>query len=275
MTIGTKVPPENRRRTLLASDSLLAEELVARPELPPKGVTTRRSMVITYGGAFEFQVGRSVSWVDPSRLLFAEADQDYVDHHVVPGVGHRIIILTPEPALLDEVSSDAGGAFAARLRGCSLGVQMQAQMLRRTKDALKAHELGLGIIIAGLADERRVAVHDPRCVRKAKELLHGSDDGRLTLTQVATHVGVTPVHLTQAFKRSEGMPLYRYQGQLRLARALALLPGCNDITDLALELGYSSHSHFTAAFRAQTGQTPSAYRSGAVTVPELETPADS
>jgi AraC-like DNA-binding protein len=254
---------QNTRRSLVASKTLVAEEIVARPELPPSGETTRRQLVITYSGAFEFQVGRSLSWVDPTRLLFAEADVDFVDHHVVPGVGHRSLILSPDASALDELSGNSGAAFSDRLRACSLNVQMFAQRLRRSTDDLASEELGLAILVAGLGEKRRVSIHDPGCVRKAKALLHDSNEPRRTLTDIASEVGVTPIHLTQAFKRSEGVPLYRYQTQLRMGRALAELPERDDITDLALDLGYSSHSHFTAAFRSAFGVTPSAYRADA------------
>jgi len=255
--------PQNVRKSLVASATLLAEEIIARPELPPSGVTARRQLAITYSGAFEFQVGRSVSWVDPTRLLFAEAEQDYVDRHVVPGVGHRSVLIAPDPAVLDELSATSSAAFGERLRACPLRVQMLAHLLRRAADPLAAEELGLAILVASLGEHRRVSVHDPGCVRKAKTLLHERSEGRMTLTRIASQLGVTPIHLTQAFKRSEGIPLYQYQTQLRLSRALAELPERDDITDLAFDLGYSSHSHFTAAFRSAVGTTPSAYRATA------------
>jgi len=59
------------------------------------------------------------------------------------------------------------------------------------------------------------------------------------------------------------VPLYRYQLRLRLARALDLLPRVDDLTALGLELGFSSHSHFTTAFRQLYGQSPSAFRTAA------------
>jgi AraC-like DNA-binding protein len=48
--------------------------------------------------------------------------------------------------------------------------------------------------------------------------------------------------------------------QLRLSRALVELPHANDLTALALDLGFSSHSHFTAAFRRMFQCTPSEFR---------------
>jgi AraC-like DNA-binding protein len=56
------------------------------------------------------------------------------------------------------------------------------------------------------------------------------------------------------------VPLYRYQLRLRLARALALMEGDSDLSQLALELGFASHSHFSAAFTRTYGRSPTAFR---------------
>ncbi len=60
--------------------------------------------------------------------------------------------------------------------------------------------------------------------------------------------------------RVEGVSLHRYLMQLRLARALVELPHAEDLAALALALGFSSHSHFSAAFRRAFGCTPSQFR---------------
>ena len=257
------IQPQNQRRSLVDSDLLVAEELIARPELPPRGDISGRKLVITFAGAFEFQVGRSTSWVDSSRLLFANAGESYVDRHVVPGTGHSSVILTPDEEALEELWGDADPHFAERVRACSLRTQMLAQLLRRAEEPLAAQELGVAILEESVADGRSVGTNDQRCVRRAKAALHDCPDGRMSLSQIADDLGVTPIHLTQSFKRSEGMPLYRYQTMLRLGRALERLPERQDITDLAFELGFSSHSHFTAVFRSEVGTTPSQYRSEA------------
>ena len=263
---GTAQPPgeaQNLRRTIVSAPTVSADELVARPHLPPSGVTTRRQVAITYRGAFEFQVGRSTTWVDPSRILFADAGQAFADRHVLPGTGHRSVILTPDPAVLDELWGNVAPHFARRSAPCPPKVQMLVHLLRRTSDPLAAEELGIAILESSAGDDSAPAGRDTRCVRRAKAMLHDGADGRLTLTRIASEIGVTPVHLTQSFKRAEGIPLYRYQTRLRLSRALDQLPERADIADLAFELGFSSHSHFTAAFRGELGTTPSRYRSAA------------
>jgi AraC-like DNA-binding protein len=56
------------------------------------------------------------------------------------------------------------------------------------------------------------------------------------------------------------LPVYRYHLRLRLARALDLLSQYDDLTRLSMDLGFSSHSHFTAAFRQAYGRTPAAFQ---------------
>src|SRR5690606_1076184 len=102
--------------------------------------------------------------------------------------------------------------------------------------------------------------------------------GRWTLAEVAAQVGVSPVYLPPAFRDVEGVPLYRYQLRLRLARAPDLLGESDDLTELGLHLGFSSHSHFSAAFQKAYGRTPSQFRRAALrrqTFPGAPAPGDS
>lgn len=262
---------QNSRQRIAESDLLIADEVRAVHELPPSGYTERRQLAIPVAGVFEYRVGQKTCWLDPMRLLFVEANEDFQDHHPVAGVGHASVIIAPSAQMLDEVSAIANSAYADRVRNCPLKVHMLVQMFKRTDDPLTRDELGSDILLTSLGETGSIAAWDTRCVRRAKALLHAADGERLTLSAVADQLGVTPIHLTQAFKRSEGIPLYRFQMRLRLSRALAELPERDDITDLALDLGFSSHSHFTAAFRSALGVTPSEYRRG--TLPRSEASA--
>lgn len=85
----------------------------------------------------------------------------------------------------------------------------------------------------------------------------------LTLEEIATHAGVSVFHLCRSFRRWTGTTVHRYRNELRLRRSLEpVAEGC-ELTRVALEHGYSSHSHFTAAFRKAFGVTPSAFRASA------------
>src|ERR1700694_298967 len=102
-----------------------------------------------------------------------------------------------------------------------------------------------------------------KLVDRAKLVLASDLGRRWTLAAVAADVGVSPVYLTQVFQQVEGLPLYRYQLQLRLARALDLRGAHCDLTGLALGLGFSSYSHFSGAFKRVSLQTPAEFQRSA------------
>ena len=70
----------------------------------------------------------------------------------------------------------------------------------------------------------------------------------------------SPGYLTQLFRDPEGAA--------PLPHPAAALPGtfdkphADDLTELAMDLGFSSHSHFSARFRRAFGLTPSEFRRG-------------
>jgi AraC-like DNA-binding protein len=74
-------------------------------------------------------------------------------------------------------------------------------------------------------------------------------------------VHASPFHLARVFRERAGVPVHRYLTRLRLRAALERLSdGADDLTALALDLGFSSHSHFTDAFRREFGRSPSDVR---------------
>jgi AraC family transcriptional regulator len=98
-------------------------------------------------------------------------------------------------------------------------------------------------------------------IEAARSLLAASFRGNVPLVRLAATLGVSAGHLCRTFRRGTGTTLHLYRDQLRLRTALEALPELRvDLTQLALELGYSSHSHFTERFRRAFGMTPSAFR---------------
>lgn len=92
----------------------------------------------------------------------------------------------------------------------------------------------------------------------AQEILSTSYDQELTLNELAAQLYVSPYLLCRIFRQQTGATVHNYLNQLRLRTALeAVKESCGKLTDLALNLGYSSHSHFTQAFRNAFGITPS------------------
>lgn len=100
--------------------------------------------------------------------------------------------------------------------------------------------------------------------RGVREFLIPRFGDDLGLDDVAGAVGCSVYHLCRAFRDQTGTTVHRYRHQLRLRRSLELVAEPHsDLTDVAFRLGFSSHSHFTAAFRGLFGTTPSDFRAAA------------
>jgi AraC-like DNA-binding protein len=158
--------------------------------------------------------------------------------------------------------------FQRRSRRVSFGFQqLRTRFLNSTigrdSDGLAAEESMVDLLRCALeTDTRGAAASRPtrRLIGLTKEFLEANLASPLRLADVARAVGVSPAYLTDVFRRVEGVPVHRYLTQLRLAQALVDLPHADDLTTLALGLGFSSHSHFTAVFRRAFDCTPSEFR---------------
>jgi AraC-like DNA-binding protein len=94
-------------------------------------------------------------------------------------------------------------------------------------------------------------------VKRAIQLLREKLDQPLDLTALARAVGVAPHHLSRRVGAETGSTLQRHLRRLRIERACeALDSGKMNVTEVALEVGYQSLSHFAKAFREETGESP-------------------
>jgi len=82
----------------------------------------------------------------------------------------------------------------------------------------------------------------------------------ISLGEVASMVDASPFHLARIFRESSGYSLHAYRHQLRLRAALERVMDGEDLSRVALDLGYASHSHFTAFFRRTFGAPPASLR---------------
>lgn len=141
-----------------------------------------------------------------------------------------------------------------------------------TPDALYIEEAMLGVFQRTIALARRQPArvtrpHDGSATRRATADLADAARAALargytrswSLAAVAAALSVSPYHLARVFRRHTGWSLHGYRTELRMRTALERLEDPRvDLVDLALSLGFSSHSHFTEAFRRAYGSPPSA-----------------
>lgn len=113
-------------------------------------------------------------------------------------------------------------------------------------------------------DRRRTACRGglaPGALRRVKEHIEGSLGCKIEIATLAGLAQLSECHFSRAFGQSVGTPPHRYIVARRIAIARELIQLTNrPLIDIALELGFSDHSHFTRSFVRATGETPRACR---------------
>ena len=98
-------------------------------------------------------------------------------------------------------------------------------------------------------------------LRRALDYIEENIDRDIGLEALSKNIDMSPHYFCRAFRKSVGKPPYRYLISRRIERSKELLASTDkDVTEIALRVGFSSHSHFSTAFRRAVGHAPSAYR---------------
>ncbi len=184
-------------------------------------------------------------YVDPSGpLLDPELRFDEIEFepHLFfddPGLWHTAAKLKSEVEL---------GASADRLYAEALSVVLAHELVRVNNGIAPAEPMRRG----GLAGWQK-----NRVIQYIEENLTEP----ISLARLADLAQLSPFHFSRAFKQSFGLPPHRYQTSRRIELAKALLAErALSVTDIALRIGYSETSSFTAVFRKLMGRTPTDYR---------------
>ena len=235
-------------------------------------------LVFPYRGVYVRHLGQDQAVAEANQVLFFNAAEGYRVSHPVPG-GDASLTLVIEETQLRELAPRAllrnGSTVAFRQQRLRIDARAQVLVallrhsLRETiAEPLEAESLALTLVQRALGPRTThtaaASFGRQRLVDRVKLVLAGDLARRWTLADIAAEVRGSPVYLTQVFQQVEGLPLYRYQLRMRLARALDLLGQYDDLTALSLDLGFSSHSHFSASFRQMYGRSPSEFRQSAL-----------
>jgi AraC-like DNA-binding protein len=234
-------------------------------------------LVFPYGGVYLRHVGGDQAVADANHVLFFNAGEGYQVSHPMAG-GDASLSLSLSAHVLRELapSSLLNGREAIGFRHQHLSIDPRAQavvaLLRHslnngTIEPLEAESLALILVSRSLGPRtahRSAATRARRRLADRVKVLLASDlSRRWSLAEIAREIRGSPVYLTQVFRQTEGIPLYRYHLRLRLARSLDLIARYDDLAALAADLGFSSHSHFSAAFRQAYGRSPTAFKNSA------------
>jgi AraC-like DNA-binding protein len=203
---------------------------------------------------------------DSSVIAWAPAGESY-RISARSGGEERGTVLLPDAALLDELGEGA----RTPPRGSAVPLTPSAALAHdalvrasRDGDVVRAHEAALSLVRhavrPGPAPTVRAQPAARRAAVAARLLLSARHAEPLTLAGIGTAVGLSAWQLSRAYRATFGVAVHAHLVELRLDAALERLrDGADALSPIAMAVGFSSHSHFTSAFRARFGTTPSAH----------------
>ena len=278
-------------KPLHTSASVSVHDVCCRPHGKERGPEERpltHQIVFPRHGVFEFASRGETVIADANRVLFFTRDETYRVAHPA-GAGDDCTVFAFDDRLLRaalELIDPRWLATAAALARpfrfvhglVDERVFLAQERLRRAalapdRPSLALDEAAVELLAAVLRSTYLGRGLAPPPARTSTRTLHGElarktslflatafgDDA--SLADVSRAVHASPFHLARVFRREAGVTIHQYRHRLRLRAALArLADGETDLSDLALELGFSSHSHLTDAFRLAFGVSPAECR---------------
>jgi AraC family transcriptional regulator len=249
----------------------------------PEEQVDAHTIVFVRSGTFRYTMNGETIAADPNYVLFFAAGRPYRVAHPVAG-GDDCTSVSLSSRLVRDLrrtcaprAAERGEAAFPRSHAlCSArALRLQYELLAVLRGS-RPSPLVVQDLIAALADEAvreaygAVGVGSPRpgAARRARDLaeaaryqVQANVVEPPSLEALSRSLGCSPFHLSRTFHRVVGVPIRRYVARMR-ARVAAerLLEGAQDLTGLALDLGYADHSHFTNAFRQEWGEPPSRFR---------------
>jgi AraC family transcriptional regulator len=269
---------EVTRKTLFNGDTVQIDLFEARPLSDACGDVERQNLnivVLPFSGLFSKHdaPGRHVIGT-PSHAVFIAADTPY-RIGFPGGIGDRALIFRFGEALAPEELDphDVGTALASHgllpANAMMLRNLLWARLERSAADEFEVEALGLDLLSMSLASmrtrssrlRRSALAQRMRAVERVKEAVALAPADKWTVAKLAKVANLSPFHLCHVFRLMVGTSLYDYVLRERLAHTLdAVLDRGSDLTAIALDAGFASHSHFTARFRNFFGCTPAAVR---------------
>ena len=263
------------RRLLFESEPIRIGSFAVDPVSDACGDVERQDsnvMVLPFAGLFAKHEapGRHVVGT-PSHAVFIAADTPY--RLSFPGsIGDRAIVLRFDDTLVPEEINRGPSETPGSHGMLSADAMMRRDLLRRrladpVGNSLEIEALALELLNLCFGVLRRESSSQPatherraRAVERVKEAVAVAPAQGWSVASLARIANLSPFHLCYVFRELTGVSIYDYVLRERLAQALKAVLDGRDITAIALEAGFASHSHFTARFKRFFGSTPSALR---------------
>jgi AraC family transcriptional regulator len=262
--------------------------LARTPEIGAEQRQPTHVIAFPYRGVFEVHRGRDRAVIEPGSMVFFNEGEPYRTGHPCGGGDDGSAIAVRPDVLVEALSlHDPGVAdrpeapfrFASGTSPARTYLLQRLLFLRLARagpaDSLGVEETALAIVddvsaAACRSEGGPVARRLPpradhvRTVDSVRAFLASRFAESMNLEAIGRTIGVSPFHLCRIFRAVTGTTVSRYRHSLRLRMALEHVANAQaDLSAVALDHGYSSHSHFTAAFRREFGLTPTQFRRAA------------
>jgi AraC-like DNA-binding protein len=112
---------------------------------------------------------------------------------------------------------------------------------------------------ADIRSPERPPGREHTAVRRARQVIEARYAEGISLTDLAEQVALSPYYLLRVFRAEVGLPPYAYLESVRVRHAQQLIELGRPLTEVALDVGYSSQSHLTRRFKQIIGVTPGQY----------------
>jgi AraC family transcriptional regulator len=221
---------------------------------------------IVLHGSYTESFGRRPQQCAPYSVLLKAAGDEHSDSY--GSAGARCLIIKVEPKRLETMRTFSRVLDYSLHARDALLASLSLRLYREFKLMDDASALSIeGLILEMLGHSAREhsktdsSSIQPYWLRAAEAMIRENAAESLTLLSVAEAVGVHPSHLARTFRKSYGCTVGDYLRRARLERAVEELGDeQKSLAEIALAAGFYDQSHFTRAFKAHLGTTPSRFR---------------
>jgi AraC family transcriptional regulator len=275
------------RAVLFENESVLVRRVLCNAPAGGCGPiewSSSHTIVFPETGVFVRHLSRHTAIVaDSAHALFFTAEQLYRVSHPAAGGDECIVLEFRRDALrhaLREVDLAASESPHAPFRALAVRLPprllvrrrlLRHRLVRRIASPLEVEETVAELVreiarapapsVVDRPARRRDESRHTDIARATQATLAATPSTRWTLAALARRVDCSPFHLAHVFRRVVGMPIHQYHVRARLIAGLDdVLDSQRGLSEIAIDLGFTHHSHFSDAFRRAFGVTPSALR---------------
>jgi AraC family transcriptional regulator len=244
------------RQTIFSSPLLTWQQVTlddAHPQWSADFRVVAASVLLPLTHCFGCELGGQRFVCDPTSALWLAPDVPYRLRRPWASQRSSLITLTADIAA-------PGRAALPRTAHTSL-LRWQRLLRGGSAEPLQIEEALVLLLRSQWRRERVGTSSIHAAVERAREHIASAPERADTMAEIAAAAHCSPFHLARAFRSHTGHSLHAYRTRLRMGLAvMRIQQGEQNLSGLAGDLGYSSHSHFSSVFRRHFDVTPGQMR---------------